>query len=184
MHIWFLSNSVSFDYQELFCHLVEVHSDAPKATLYILRRSQAMLLRYDRLIPNRAKKWKFLHNTRACRQSNSRHGGLKMRTVPFGKSFTWLLSISGRLLSVKYPSFFNQEPLNLLISEIFYFFVISKLKNPIDEKLSVLCIIKHFENIQILRLHLNFHNIFFHIWFDLKPNHFKKQHSSSLFLLT
>ena len=88
---------------------------------------------------------------------------LKMRTVPFGKSFTWLLSISGRLLSVKNPSFFNQEPLNLLISEIFHFFVISKLKNPIDEKLSVLCIIKHFENIQILRLHLNFHNIFFHI---------------------
>ena len=30
----------------------------------------------------------------------------------------------------KIPSFFNQEPLNLLISEIFYFFVISKLKNP------------------------------------------------------
>ena len=35
-----------------------------------------------------------------------------MRTVPFGKSFTWLLSISGRLLSVKNPSFFNQELLN------------------------------------------------------------------------
>ena len=121
----FCQISVSLDYLEPFCHLVKVHSDAPKATLYILRRSQAMLLRYDRLIPNRAKKWKFLHNTRACRQSNSRHEGLKMRTVPFGKSFTWLLSISGRLLSVKNSSFFNQEPLNLLTLEIFYFFVIS-----------------------------------------------------------
>ena len=76
-HIWFLSNSVSFDYHEPFCHL---HSDAPKATLYILLNSQAMLLRYDRLIPNRAKKWKFLHNTRACRQSNSRHGGSKLES--------------------------------------------------------------------------------------------------------
>ena len=56
---------------------------------------------------------------------------LKMRTVPFGKSFTWLLSISGRLLSVKNPSFFNQELLNPTdIGNLLFFCNFLKLKTP------------------------------------------------------